>query len=290
MLVIRTIADLRERIAVARAQQLRVGFVPTMGALHAGHVSLVTRASIECDMTVVSVFVNPKQFDNAADLSAYPRTESSDAALLQQAGVDILFVPTTNEMYPNGFTTTIDVGPITLPLEGATRGAHHFHGVATVVLKLLNIVQPDAVYFGQKDAQQLLVIRQLVRDLNVPVEIIACDTVRDADGLAISSRNVRLTMAARAQALGLSSALFHMREMVMHGERQPEAVVRGGRNVLAAFGIAESAIDYLAVVNPHTLLPLSEFKSSVLMAVAAHIDGVRLIDNIIVQLAAKAVA
>lgn len=283
MLVVRTIAEMRDCIATARAQGQRVGFVPTMGALHDGHVSLVTRACAECDVTVVSIFVNPTQFNSAADLTAYPRTETTDAAQLQHAGVDILFSPTTDEMYPERFATSIDVGPIALPLEGATRGPEHFRGVATVVAKLLNIVQPHAAYFGQKDAQQLLVVKHLVRDLSIPVSIIACDTVRDPDGLALSSRNTRLTSDARARALGLSTALFHIRDEITRGQRQTNALRDNGFRVLTRFGIAADHVDYLAVVSADNLSALETVHGPVLVAIAAHVGGVRLIDNVVVH-------
>jgi pantoate--beta-alanine ligase len=283
MQLIRTIAEWRVLRDAARRAGRTVGFVPTMGALHAGHLALAAQARAECELVVASIFVNPTQFNDARDLAAYPRTESADAAQLEHVGVDVIFAPLAAEMYPGGFATVIDVGPIAEPLEGATRGTVHFRGVATVVAKLLNIVQPDRAYFGQKDAQQVLVIKRLVRDLDMPVDVVVCPTVREPDGLALSSRNARLSPDARRRALGLSAALFRMRDDVREGERRAAALVKHGLDTLAQHDIAGAHIDYLAVVDRNTLAPLEVVAGEALLAVAAHVDGVRLIDNVVLS-------
>lgn len=280
MRVIRTVSALREALGAPRVEGRRIGFVPTMGALHAGHLSLVREAREDCDVVVASIFVNPTQFNDARDLAAYPRTEADDSAQLAEAGLDILFAPDASEVYPDGFSTTIDVGAITEPLEGATRGAVHFRGVATVVAKLLNIVQPHAAFFGQKDAQQVLVVRRMVTDLNIPVEIIACPTVREPDGLAMSSRNARLTPEARKTALGISAALFAMRKAAESGTHAANSLRSMGLDVMAQYGIEPAAVDYLAVVNNHNLQPIDDVHSGALFVTAAHVGGVRLIDNV----------
>ena len=282
MRVIRTVAEIRDALAVAHRDGLRIGFVPTMGALHEGHLSLVRQARTDCDVVVASIFVNPTQFNDARDLAAYPRTEAEDSARLADGGVDMLFAPANSEVYPDGFSTTIDVGAITEPLEGATRGAVHFRGVTTVVAKLLNIVQPHAAYFGQKDAQQVLVVRRMVSDLDIPVEVIACPTVREADGLAMSSRNARLSPTARKSALGLSAALFAMRNAAESGTHSTEALRTLGLDVMAQHGIERSAVDYLAVVDNRTLQPVDDVSTGALLLIAAHVGGVRLIDNVAV--------
>lgn len=285
MRLVRTVAELRRALGVERLASRRIGFVPTMGALHEGHLSLARRARAECDVVVCSVFVNPTQFNDARDLDAYPRTEAADAALLDAAGVDIIFAPGVDEMYPEGSTTSVDVGDIAEPLEGVARGTAHFRGVATVVAKLLNIVQPQVAYFGQKDAQQVLVVRRLVRDLDMPVEIVACPVVREADGLAMSSRNARLSRDARADALGLSAALHRIEAMVADGERACGTLIAAGLEILASHRIPGSAVDYLAIVDAATLQPLARVTDGALVAVAAHVGGVRLIDNLVVGIA-----
>ncbi len=261
----------------------RVGLVPTMGALHEGHLSIVRRARSECAIVVVSLFVNPTQFNETRDLDAYPRDEAADAALAGAAGCDVLFAPSAADMYPSGFDTSIDVGAIAQPLEGETRGPVHFRGVATVVAKLLNIVGPDVAYFGQKDAQQTLVIRQLVRDLNVPVQITICPTVREGDGLAMSSRNRRLSPDSRAKALALIEALRAIETRFALGEREALALEAAGRAVLSEHAIVPRDVDYLAVVDLDTLARVRRVESDVLAALAVHIDGIRLIDNVILR-------
>lgn len=284
-MIARTIHDLNSALSDARRAARTIGFVPTMGALHDGHLALVARARRECEIVVASLFVNPTQFNDPRDLAAYPRTEALDVELLTREGASVIFAPSAAEMYPEGFSTTVDVGTITTPLEGHARGAVHFRGVATVVSKLLNIVRPTHAYFGQKDAQQVLVIKRLVRDLNVPVEIVTCPTVREADGLAMSSRNARLSPDARAQALGLSAALATVQLLTTNGERRAALLQAAGTRILAAHGIDDASVDYLAIVNAETLEPLDTVTDGALVAVAAHVGGVRLIDNILLTLA-----
>jgi pantoate--beta-alanine ligase len=231
-------------------------------------------------VVVASIFVNPTQFNDARDLAAYPRTEAEDSVQLAEAGVDFLFAPSASEVYPDGFSTTIEVGAIAEPLEGATRGPAHFRGVATVVAKLLNIVQPHAAFFGQKDAQQVLVVRRMVSDLDIPVEIIACPTVREVDGLAMSSRNARLSPDARRTALGISAALFAMRRAAESGTHAAEALRTLGLDEMARHGIEHPAVDYLSVVNARTLEPIDDVRNGALFVTAAHVGDVRLIDNV----------
>ena len=223
MKTLRTIADVRAHVGAARRAGRSVGLVPTMGAFHAGHEALMRAARESCDEVIVSLFVNPAQFDEAADLAAYPRTEEQDAATAAALGVDALFAPPLEEIYPDGFATTVQVGRLAGVLEGAHRGAAHFDGVCTVVCKLFNIVAPDVAFFGQKDAQQVVVIRRMVRDLDIPVRLHVVPTVREPDGLALSSRNARLGAADRERAVALARALAAIRDAVEAGERDPDA-------------------------------------------------------------------
>jgi pantoate--beta-alanine ligase len=280
-----TISAVRSAVRTARIGGASVGFVPTMGALHDGHISLVRAARAECDLVVMSIFVNPTQFNDAGDLAAYPRDAARDAALAAEAGVDVLFVPAADEMYPAGFATTVSVAGLTDVLEGAHRGAAHFHGVTTVVTKLLNIVAPDAAYFGQKDAQQALVVRRLVRDLDIPVRIEVCPTVREADGLALSSRNRHLSEGDRERARSLGRALEAARTAVAGGASDPAEVLGAARAPLADAGIEP---EYVALVDPDTLTPVETLGESggVLVAVAAQVGPVRLIDNTLIRLEA----
>lgn len=287
MIVVRTIAELRRELQQTRVAQKRIGFVPTMGAFHDGHLHLMRTADEECDLTVVSLFVNPTQFGDPSDLANYPRNDARDEALAESAGVDVLFVPSIPEMYPQGFDTSIDVAGVTEPLEGAARGVAHFRGVATVVTKLLNIVQPHVVYFGQKDAQQTVVVRQLIRDLNLPVDVAICPTVREHDGLAMSSRNVRLSAEARKVAVALSEALSLIEERCADGEMLTAALLYEARAHLAARGIANDDVEYFSAVDSLTLHDVSTVDLTLkhaptLFAVAARVGGVRLIDNVIV--------
>ncbi len=276
MNVLRTIPELRARLTPPRREGRSVGLVPTMGAFHEGHVSLMRAARSDCDVVVVSLFVNPIQFNDSGDLAAYPRDERRDAALAEELGVDVLFAPSAAELYPPGFATTVSVHGLTDSLEGAVRGRQHFDGVATVVTKLLNIVGPDAAYFGQKDAQQAIMIRRLVRDLELPVEIRICPTVRAGDGLALSSRNAHLSPRERLQATCLSRALGAVRSSVLSGQRDPDAAIAAGRAELAAAGVEP---EYLSVVDADTIDPVARIEGDVIALVAARVGSTRLIDN-----------
>lgn len=281
MRTIRQVAELRALLAVARREGRTIGLVPTMGSFHEGHLSLMRRARERCDLVVVSLFVNPTQFNDAADLAAYPRDEERDARLASEAGVDLLFAPDVAEMYPAGFTTTVRVAGVSEPLEGEQRGAVHFEGVATVVAKLLNIVAPDVAFFGQKDAQQALVVRRLVRDLDIPAEIEVCPTVREADGLALSSRNVRLSGAARTQALALKRGLDAAAHAVRDGVHDARLVEAAGREAMRTLDVEP---EYFAVRSAESLTPFdSPLHGEVLVAVAARVGGVRLIDNLLLR-------
>lgn len=279
MKIIASIADLREQIAQTRKGRRSVGFVPTMGALHEGHLSLIRRAATENDVVVVSIFVNPKQFENQADLNAYPRDEATDASMAAEAGAAIVFTPPASALYPAGFTTVVRVeGPLTQTLEGALRGQAHFAGVTTVVNKLLNIVAADTAYFGQKDAQQALLVQRMVRDLDMPVRIVVCPTIRDADGLALSSRNVRLSSDARERALAIPRALQRAVKAVANGVRAGDQLVAAAQAELRQSGLEP---EYVALVMPDTLAPIQSLSGKGLLAIAADVDGVRLIDNAI---------
>ena len=253
--------------------------VPTMGYLHAGHVSLVERARRENDRVAASLFVNPKQFGPSEDLARYPRDVERDTRLLEAAGCDLLFAPTVEEIYPEGFQTTVDVGTVAAPLEGKRRPGH-FRGVATVVLKLLAIFQPDRVYFGAKDAQQLAVIRKMVRDLGLPVDVRACPTVREADGLAMSSRNVYLTPEERRAAPVLYRALEAGRDRWAAGERDAETLRQTIRSVLAEE--PRVRVDYVSVADPETCQELETLAGPALLSLAAFLGKARLIDNVVI--------
>jgi pantoate--beta-alanine ligase len=276
--LVRTVEALREALAPARRAGRSIGLVPTMGSFHEGHLSLIRRAREQTELVVVSLFVNPAQFGQGEDLNAYPRDEARDAALAEAEGVDLLFVPSVEEVYPDGFATTVTVGRLTELLEGAPeqRGSGHFAGVTTVVAKLFNMVGPDAAYFGQKDAQQALVIRRLVRDLDIPVRIEVCPTVRDPDGLALSSRNAYLSADERERALGLSRALRAAEGAVAAGKLDAAAVLRAARAELDAHGIDP---EYLELRSNTDLSPVERVNGSTLLAVAAHVGRARLIDN-----------
>ena len=279
MRIIREIAELRVALESHRRNGASIGLVPTMGFFHEGHLSLMRRARVDCDVVVVSLFVNPTQFNDAADLEAYPRDEARDAAIAQSGGVDVLFAPDASEMYKNDASTTIAVGGVSESLEGESRGPGHFRGVATVVAKLFNIVQPTVAYFGQKDAQQALIVRRMVRDLDFPVRIEVCPTIREPDGLAMSSRNVRLAPAARAQALALRRGLDAAVAAIASGERNAARIEGRGRQAMEALGVEP---EYFAVVSAATLAPVRSLSGEILLAVAARVGGVRLIDNEIV--------
>ena len=273
MKTIRTVAALREELAGRK----HVGLVPTMGFLHEGHLSLIRRAREECATVVVSLFVNPKQFGEGEDLDAYPRDEARDAALAEECGADILFAPAADEVYPEGFSTTVDVGGLTDALCGESRPGH-FAGVTTVVTKLFNMVAPDVAYFGQKDAQQALVIRKLVRDLDMPVRIEICPTVREPDGLALSSRNAYLSAEERERALGLNRALRAAEQAVAAGRIEADDVLAAAREQLQQAGIEA---EYLELRSAQDLAPVERVNGSTLLAVAAQVGRARLIDNTI---------
>jgi len=276
MRTLRSVADLRSALSPARADGSTIGLVPTMGSLHEGHISLVRRAREQCDLVVVSLFVNPAQFNERADLERYPRRERHDARLAEEAGADILFAPPVEEVYPPGFSTAVEVLGLTERLEGAVRGSEHFRGVSTVVTKLLCMVTPDVAYFGQKDAQQVLVIRRLVADLNLPVRVEALPTVREADGLAMSSRNALLSPAERERALALPAALAAARAAAAAGERSAEELTKAAHRAMRELEVEP---EYLALVDPDTLEPLASLTGEALLAIAARIGDVRLIDN-----------
>jgi len=280
MRTVRTVAELRSALAPARRNGLTIGLVPTMGALHDGHLSLLARARERCDVVVVSLFVNPAQFNERSDLERYPRDERRDAELAAAAGADLLFAPSVEEVYPSGFATTVEVLGLTERLEGAARGAEHFRGVATVVTKLLCMALPDVAYFGQKDAQQVLVIRRLASDLNLPVSIEALPTVREPDGLALSSRNALLSPDERAQALALPAALDAARVLVGEGERSAQALLEAAGAAMRPFDVEP---EYVALVEPDTLEPVTTLDGEALLALAARIGEVRLIDNAVLS-------
>jgi pantoate--beta-alanine ligase len=280
MNTVRTVADLRAALRPDRRAERSIGLVPTMGALHEGHLSLIRHARATCDVVVVSLFVNPAQFNDAADLAAYPRDEARDAALAAEAGADLLFAPAADEVYPPGFATTVHVDGLTATLEGAHRGVGHFDGVATVVTKLLNMVAPDVAFFGQKDAQQALVIRRFVRDLDIPARVEIRPTVREPDGLALSSRNVHLTGADRDRALALHDALRAAEAAHAGGERNAGALRDAALAAMHGHGVEP---DYLEVVSTDDLTPVARVNGEALVAVAARVGPTRLIDNTILS-------
>jgi pantoate--beta-alanine ligase len=280
MRTIRTIGELRAELARERSAGRTIGFVPTMGAFHAGHVSLMERAREACDVVVVSLFVNPTQFGPSEDLAAYPRDEARDAQIAEQAGVDVLFTPSVEEIYPEDFQTTVRVvgSELVESLEGAQRPGH-FDGVATVVTKLLNIVQPSTAFFGQKDAQQALIVRRVVRDLDIPVAIEVRPTVREPDGLALSSRNAYLAPAERERAIALRRALDAAEQAVAAGERDAALVATAARGAMEPFGVEP---EYLALVAADTLAPVDRVDGEILVALAARVGPARLIDNALI--------
>ena len=278
MRIVKTVAETQR---VCRELRMRgsVGFVPTMGALHEGHLSLVRRARSECDTVVASIFVNPLQFAPGEDFAKYPRTFEEDRRSLETERVDVLFAPDPEEMYPNGSVTTVTVSEVGDRLDGASRPGH-FTGVTTVVAKLFHVVGPTRAYFGQKDAAQLAVLRQMVRDLNFDIELVGCAIVRDTDGLALSSRNKYLSAVEREQALVLHRTLLRLERMIAEGERQSIAMIRRGIETLNAE--AGIRVDYLAIVDANTLLPVTSVETGTLVAVAAYVGSTRLIDNFLV--------
>lgn len=278
MKVVRTVAALRKALAPQRREGRSIGLVPTMGSFHQGHLSLMRRARRDCDVVVVSLFVNPSQFAEGEDLDAYPRDEARDADLARAEGVDLLFAPPVEEVYPTGFATTVSVEGLAHVLCGHPdrRGPGHFGGVATVVTKLLNMVGPDVAFFGQKDAQQALIVRRLVRDLDIPVRIDVCPTVREPDGLALSSRNAYLSPEERRQATSLSRAVAAAEATVAAGERDAAAVLAAARDELDSAGVEP---EYLELRSATDLSPVERVNGSTLLAVAARVGRARLIDN-----------
>lgn len=276
--VFSSIPALRREIRDAKQKGLTVGFVPTMGALHAGHCRLIELARRECGFVVVSIFVNPLQFDRLDDLARYPRTLEADLALCASAGADVIFAPTVDDLYPEEQRAFIDIPDLTQNLCGAFRPGH-FRGVATVVLKLFGIVQPDRAYFGQKDAQQLAVIRRMVLDLNIPIEIVSVPTIREEDGLALSSRNKHLSPAERQVAPALYRALSLATEQIVSGERTAARIRERALQPLQEH--PEFSVEYFEIVDPLTLQPVEEICGSVLIAAAAWLGSTRLIDNVL---------
>jgi pantoate--beta-alanine ligase len=281
MRIVRSNAEMRTTVAEARAAGRSVGLVPTMGAFHGGHHALMRAARGRSDLVVVSLFVNPAQFDDPADLDAYPRDEERDAAEAAELGVDVLYAPPVEEVYPPGFATSVRVDGLGDVLEGVSRGAGHFAGVCTVVAKLFNVVTPDIAFFGQKDAQQVAVLRRMVRDLDLPVAIEVVPTVREADGLAMSSRNRRLDASERDRALALSRALGAAERAIHRGERDASAIERAARGAMR-----DVEPEYLALVDPESFSAVQQVNGRVLVAVAARIGATRLIDNTIIHTAA----
>jgi pantoate--beta-alanine ligase len=277
---LRTADEVRAALTEPHRAGEVIGLVPTMGAFHEGHLSLMRRARRDCDVVVVSLFVNPAQFNDAADLGSYPRDEERDAARAAELEVDYLFAPTVEQMYPPTFATSVSVAGLTETLEGAHRGRSHFDGVTTVVAKLFNIVAPQVAYFGQKDVQQAAVIRRMTRDLEMPVRVDVCPTVREPDGLAMSSRNVHLSNEDRVRARALHRALSAIQEAVDEGEREPAAARARGLQELSATGVEP---DYLELVSADTLAPVERIGDKVLALVAARVGATRLIDNEIIE-------
>ena len=280
MLILTSAAEVTAVSKEARRAGKRVGFVPTMGALHEGHLSLVRTARAQSDVVIVSVFVNPLQFGPNEDFGRYPRDPERDSALLAAEKTDYLFLPSTEEMYPAGATSWVAVEGLSEKLDGRSRPGH-FRGVTTVVAKLFNIVQPDFAFFGQKDAAQVAIVSKMVRDLNFDVRIVVCPIVREADGLAMSSRNAYLTPPQRKQATVLYRALMRVQSLVDRGEASPARLLVAGTQVMAEEPAVK--LDYFEIVNRETLDPVSDVSRGALIAVAAHVGNTRLIDNIVVS-------
>ena len=276
--ILATATDIRAAVRAAKKQGKTVGFVPTMGALHAGHIALVRAAKARSDFVVVSIFVNPTQFGPNEDLAKYPRTFEADRQKLEAEGVDLLFAPTVEEMYPTGAVTFVTAEGITDRLDGRSRPGH-FRGVTTVVAKLFHIVEPDVAFFGQKDAAQASIIRRMVRDLMFPLELVIVPIAREPDGLALSSRNVYLSAEERKQATVLSRALREVQARFEAGERNPAKLIEAARRVFA--GEPSARVDYIEVVNWETLEPVATAQNGTLVAVAAFVGATRLIDNVV---------
>jgi len=280
MKVVETIQDVRGQIKAARGAGKRIGFVPTMGALHIGHISLIDRSTADCDYTVVSIFVNPAQFGPAEDFQKYPRPIEADLKICAEHNVDLVFNPTAEIMYGSDSLTWVDVEKLTEPLCGRFRPGH-FRGVTTVCAKLFNIVGADAAYFGQKDAQQAVVIRKMVADLNMPLEIIVCPTVREKDGLAVSSRNDYLSPQQRKDAAIIYKSLQRAEFLIKSGEKSTDRIIGEMKTVLNQ--VPELRLEYADVVDARTLEKVDRIGGRVLIAVAARLGGARLIDNILID-------
>jgi pantoate--beta-alanine ligase len=280
MKICATIPEARAAWRDARTGRKRLGLVPTMGALHEGHLSLVRAAEAQCDKVAVSIFVNPTQFGPTEDLSKYPRQFDRDRQLLEKEGVDILFAPSVEDIYPNGAVTWVFVEGLSEKLDGRSRPGH-FRGVTTIVSKLFHILEPDAAFFGQKDAAQLAVIRRMVEDLNFPVEIVACPIVRESDGLAMSSRNAYLNREERGRALVLQRSLQQMQQEFQAGERIAAKLISAAKEVFTRE--PQVALDYFAIVDPDTLDPVEQISQTTLVAVAAYVGSTRLIDNLVLN-------
>ena len=276
--ILRTVAELRARVRGWKRADETLGVVPTMGALHDGHLSLVQAAQRDCDRVIVTIFVNPKQFNNPDDLAKYPRTETADAALLAPLGVDAVFAPGADQVYPEGFASSVRVTGISERLEGLHRPGH-FDGVATVVAKLFGMTLADRAYFGEKDWQQLQVVRRMAADLNIPTEVVACPTIREADGLARSSRNMRLTAEARAVAAALPLEMSAAAQAMRAGRPVPQALAAATAGLLAA---GFERVDYMDLCDAETLLWIDRVDGPARLLAAAWVGGVRLIDNIAV--------
>jgi len=275
-MILQSVADLRAMARKWRAAGETIGVVPTMGALHDGHLSLARRARAECDRVITTVFINPKQFNNPEDLKKYPRTLEADDALLATVPVDAVFAPSVDEVYPDGFITNVTMQGVAQPLEGYMRPGH-FDGVATVVTKLFGMTLADRGYFGQKDWQQLQVVLRLTRDLNLPVEVVGCETIRDPDGLAMSSRNVRLTVEGRVKAPVLYAAITAAAKDIRAGHADRMAIREAAETMRAA---GFERVEYIELRDAETLMPSDDSRRTRRMLAAAWIDGVRLIDNI----------
>jgi len=280
MEVAETIQDVRSLVKAARKAGRKIGFVPTMGALHAGHLSLIEAARRSCEFVVVSIFVNPTQFGPGEDFEKYPRDLETDLKLCRQAGVDVVFVPTVEQMYSSENLTWVTVEKLTEPLCGRFRPGH-FKGVTTICTKLFNVVQPDVAFFGQKDAQQAVVIKKMVADLKMPLEIVVCPTVREASGLAVSSRNKYLSEKQKADAALIYKSLQKCREMIEAGARDSRAIIAEMEKVLRQ--VPEMKIEYISLVDAESLESLERLRGRVLAAVAVRLGPARLIDNIVVD-------
>ena len=281
MRIVHSIPEMQALADEIRAQGKVIGFVPTMGYFHQGHLSLIRLAAQKADVVVISLFVNPTQFGPDEDFEAYPRDFNRDKNLAEENGVDIIFHPNQNEMYPEGFLTSVEVDKISRVLCGISR-PHHFQGVTTVCAKLFNIVKPHFAVFGQKDFQQSVIIKRMVEDMNFDLDIITAPIIREADGLAMSSRNTYLSKAEREDALSLNRALFQAREMIQKGERSTEKL-----NNFIKKEISEkkhTRIDYISIVHPETLQPLDVIKDKVLLTLAVFVGKTRLIDNVLIEI------